>query len=256
MQHDLYHVYTVDQHILMVLRNLRRFTMPEFAHEFPLCSQLMSGLERHWLLYVAALFHDIAKGRGGDHSTLGKVDARRFCRRHGFSKDDADLVVFLVEHHLTMSAVAQKQDVDDPEPALCRQPMTSATWPTRSWSPISAAPARKSGTAGRRSCWRPVPLGAASVPALDTDVAGRPRPPARCACMRCRRGEERFWASLDTTACATTRRSAGRRTCTTGGQQGARGARAWRRRRRPAGHDLHATARLVARIWCYSSAPV
>ncbi len=68
MQHDLYHVYTVDQHILMVLRNLRRFTMPEFAHEFPLCSQLMSGFERRWLLYVAALYHDIAKGRGGDHS--------------------------------------------------------------------------------------------------------------------------------------------------------------------------------------------
>ena len=62
MQHDLYHVYTVDQHILMVLRNLRRFTMPEFAHEFPLCSQLMSGFERRWLLYVAALYHDIAKG--------------------------------------------------------------------------------------------------------------------------------------------------------------------------------------------------
>jgi [protein-PII] uridylyltransferase len=117
MQHDLYHVYTVDQHILMVLRNVRRFTMPEFAHEFPLCSQLMSGFERHWLLYVAALYHDIAKGRGGDHSELGKVDARRFCRRHGFSREDTDLVVFLVEHHLTMSSVAQKQDVDDPEVA-------------------------------------------------------------------------------------------------------------------------------------------
>jgi [protein-PII] uridylyltransferase len=67
MQHDLFHVYTVDQHILMVLRNLRRFTMPEFAHEFPLCTELMSGFERSWLLYVAALYHDIAKGRGGDH---------------------------------------------------------------------------------------------------------------------------------------------------------------------------------------------
>ncbi len=117
MQHDLYHVYTVDQHILMVLRNLRRFTMPEFAHEFPLCSQLMSGFERRWLLYVAALYHDIAKGRGGDHSTLGAVDARRFCRRHGFSKEDTEMVAFLVEHHLTMSSVAQKQDVDDPEVA-------------------------------------------------------------------------------------------------------------------------------------------
>ncbi len=115
MQHDLYHVYTVDQHILMVLRNLRRFTMPEFAHEFPLCSQLMSGFERRWLLYIAALYHDIAKGRGGDHSTLGTADARRFCRRHGLSREDTDLVAFLVEQHLTMSSVAQKQDVDDPE---------------------------------------------------------------------------------------------------------------------------------------------
>ena len=115
MQHDLYHVYTVDQHILMVLRNLRRFTMAEFAHEFPLCSQLMSGFERRWLLYIAALYHDIAKGRGGDHSTLGTADAQRFCRRHGLSREDRELVTFLVEHHLTMSSVAQKQDVDDPE---------------------------------------------------------------------------------------------------------------------------------------------
>ncbi len=114
MQHDLYHAYTVDQHILMVLRNLRRFTMPEFAHEFPLCSQLVSGFERRWLLYVAALFHDIAKGRGGDHSTLGTADARRFCRRHGLSREDTDLIAFLVEHHLTLSSVAQKQDADDP----------------------------------------------------------------------------------------------------------------------------------------------
>jgi [protein-PII] uridylyltransferase len=115
MQHDLFHVYTVDQHILMVLRNLRRFTMPEFAHEFPLCSQLMSGFQQRWLLYVAALFHDIAKGRGGDHSALGAVDAARFCSRHGLAKEDAALVAFLVEHHLTMSSVAQKQDVHDPD---------------------------------------------------------------------------------------------------------------------------------------------
>ncbi len=115
MQHDLFHVYTVDQHILMVVRNLRRFTMPEFAHEFPLCSELMNGFERRWLLYVAALYHDIAKGRGGDHSRLGAKDARSFCRRHGLAKEDADLVVFLVENHLLMSHVAQKQDVYDPE---------------------------------------------------------------------------------------------------------------------------------------------
>ena len=115
MQHDLFHVYTVDQHILMVVRNLRRFTMPELAHEFPLASQLMSGFARRWLLYVAALYHDIAKGRGADHSTLGAIDARRFCRSHGLSRDDTELVVFLVAHHLTLSSVAQKQDTTDPE---------------------------------------------------------------------------------------------------------------------------------------------
>jgi len=114
MQHDLFHVYTVDQHILMVLRNLRRFTMPELAHEYPLCSQLMSGFERNWLLYLAALFHDIAKGRGGDHSLLGAADVRRFGSKHGMAREDTALVVFLVEHHLSMSGVAQKQDVHDP----------------------------------------------------------------------------------------------------------------------------------------------
>jgi [protein-PII] uridylyltransferase len=115
MQHDLFHVYTVDQHILMVVRNLRRFSMAEHAHEYPFCSQLAAGFDRVWLLYVAALFHDIAKGRGGDHSTLGKQDARRFCREHGLSDEDRELVTFLVEHHLTMSSVAQKQDLSDPE---------------------------------------------------------------------------------------------------------------------------------------------
>ena len=115
MQHDLFHVYTVDQHILMVLRNLRRFTMPELGHEFPLCSQLMSGFPRHWLLYIAALYHDVAKGRGGDHSALGAHDARLFCRHHGLAAEDEDLVAFLVTNHLALSMVAQKQDVHDPE---------------------------------------------------------------------------------------------------------------------------------------------
>jgi [protein-PII] uridylyltransferase len=115
MQHDLFHVYTVDQHILMVMRNLRRLTMPEFAHEFPLASELMNGFERRWLLYVAALYHDIAKGRGGDHSELGMRDVRVFARNHGLAKDDRELVEFLVERHLAMSHVAQKQDVYDPE---------------------------------------------------------------------------------------------------------------------------------------------
>ena len=115
MQHDLFHVYTVDQHILMVVRNLRRFALPEFAHEYPFCSRLFAELEKPWLLYVAALFHDIAKGRGGDHSKLGMADARRFCREHGLAEADTALVVWLVEHHLSMSNVAQKQDLADPE---------------------------------------------------------------------------------------------------------------------------------------------
>lgn len=115
MQHDLFHVYTVDEHTLMVLRNLRRFTVPEFSHEFPLCSRLIGAFERPEVLYLAALFHDIAKGRGGDHSRLGKADALRFCRQHGLSHEDTELVGWLVESHLTMSAVAQKQDISDPE---------------------------------------------------------------------------------------------------------------------------------------------
>ena len=114
MQHDLFHVYTVDQHILMVVRNLRRFALAQFAHEYPLCSQLIADFDRPWLLYIAALFHDIAKGRGGDHSKLGMRDAGRFCRQHGLSREDTGLVTFLVEHHLTMSQVAQKQDLADP----------------------------------------------------------------------------------------------------------------------------------------------
>ncbi|OWW22194.1 [protein-PII] uridylyltransferase [Noviherbaspirillum denitrificans] len=115
MQHDLFHVYTVDQHILMVVRNVRRFTMTEHAHEYPFCSQLMANFAQPWLLYIAALFHDIAKGRGGDHSELGMADARKFCKEHALSKDDTELVVFLVQHHLSMSQVAQKQDLSDPD---------------------------------------------------------------------------------------------------------------------------------------------
>ncbi|MFU2488931.1 [protein-PII] uridylyltransferase [Thauera sp. WH-1] len=115
MQHDLFHVYTVDQHILMVLRNMRRFTMGEHAHEYPLMTRLIISFERHWLLYIAALFHDIAKGRGGDHSRLGMADAREFCLQHELAAEDTALVVWLVEHHLTMSRVAQKEDTSDPE---------------------------------------------------------------------------------------------------------------------------------------------
>jgi len=115
MQHDLFHVYTVDQHILMVMRNVRRFFVPEHAHEYPFCSQLAAGWDKPWILYIAALFHDVAKGRGGDHSELGGIEVRRFCRDHGLEPDDAELAEFLVRHHLTMSRVAQKEDLSDPE---------------------------------------------------------------------------------------------------------------------------------------------
>ena len=115
MQHDLFHVYTVDEHILMVLRNVRRFTVPALAHEFPLASRLISSFEKPELLYLAALFHDIAKGRGGDHSELGTVDAWRFCRQHGLDKPDSELVAWLVEMHLVMSRTSQKEDTSDPD---------------------------------------------------------------------------------------------------------------------------------------------
>jgi len=115
MQHDLFHVYTVDEHILMVVRNLRRFRIPRFDHEYPLLSQLMQEFDKPEILYLAALFHDIAKGRGGDHSHLGAKDAARFAREHGLSKGDAELIAWLVEHHLVMSSTAQKQDLTDPE---------------------------------------------------------------------------------------------------------------------------------------------
>jgi len=115
MQHDLFHAYTVDQHILMVLRNVRRFFMAEHAHEYPFCSQLASGWDQPWILYTAALFHDIAKGRGGDHSRLGMAEVRTFCRQHKIAKAEADLIAFLVGEHLTMSHVAQKEDLSDPD---------------------------------------------------------------------------------------------------------------------------------------------
>ncbi len=115
MQHDLFHVYTVDEHILMVVRNMRRFTEPQHGHEYPLCSRLIADFDGKDLLYIAALFHDIGKGRGGDHSRLGAVDAARFCQQHGLSDADTSLVVWLVEQHLLMSATAQKQDISNPE---------------------------------------------------------------------------------------------------------------------------------------------
>jgi [protein-PII] uridylyltransferase len=115
MQHDLFHVYTVDEHTLNVLRNMRRYANPEFTHEFPLCSRLFGDFAQPELLYLAVLFHDIAKGRGGDHSTLGAVDAKRFCLQHGLTKAQAELVAWLVNNHLLMSATAQQKDISDPK---------------------------------------------------------------------------------------------------------------------------------------------
>ena len=114
MQFDLFHVYTVDTHTLFLVRNLRRFTVEKYRREFPLCSEVMEGIGQQELLMIAALFHDIAKGRGGDHSELGGRDAREFCERHDLSHYDSDLVSWLVEHHLLMSSVAQREDISDP----------------------------------------------------------------------------------------------------------------------------------------------
>ncbi len=115
MQYDLFHVYTVDEHTLFVIRNLRRFTVRKYAGEFPLCSDIMQRLPKQELIYLAALFHDIAKGRGGDHSELGAEDALHFCSKIGLSQYDARFVAWLVRHHLTMSTTAQRQDISDPD---------------------------------------------------------------------------------------------------------------------------------------------
>lgn len=115
MQYDLFHTLTVDEHTLYVVRNLRRFAMPEFRDELPFANEIMARVEKKELLYLAGLFHDMAKGRGGDHSELGAADAERFCLDHGLSHADAALVAWLVRKHLLMSLTAQKQDVSDPE---------------------------------------------------------------------------------------------------------------------------------------------
>jgi [protein-PII] uridylyltransferase len=114
MQYDLFHAYTVDAHTLFVVENLRRFSLQRFDKEFPSCSKIMQRLEKPEVAYLAGLFHDIAKGRGGDHSELGAVDAEAFCLEHGMSRYDARLVAWLVKHHLLLSLTAQKKDLNDP----------------------------------------------------------------------------------------------------------------------------------------------
>jgi len=115
MQYDLFHAYTVDEHTLRVIRNLRRFAVPEHRDEFPLCSQLMAAIEEPELLSVAALFHDIAKGRDGDHSELGALEAEEFCREYEFGSVQTGLICWLVRNHLLMSITAQRRDLSDPE---------------------------------------------------------------------------------------------------------------------------------------------
>lgn len=114
MQYDLFHVYTVDQHSLFVVRNLRRFAIPYYQQELPLCSKIMENIPKSELLYLAGLFHDIAKGQGGDHSELGEKEALDFCQAHGLSDNDSRLVAWLVRYHLKMSMTAQRQDTSDP----------------------------------------------------------------------------------------------------------------------------------------------
>ena len=118
MQYDLFHIYTVDEHTLRVIQNLRRLTIPEHADELPHCSSVMERIEQPRLLYLVALFHDIAKGRGGDHSVLGAADIQEFAQSHGFSPQETALMSWTVRHHLDMSMTAQSRDIDDPDVQL------------------------------------------------------------------------------------------------------------------------------------------
>lgn len=115
MQHDLFHIYTVDAHTLKVVQNMCNFLLPSAKEEFPVAATIMTRLPKLELLYIAGLYHDIGKGRGGDHSTLGAVDAEEFCKRHGISPRETRLICWLVEKHLLMSQVSQKQDISDPD---------------------------------------------------------------------------------------------------------------------------------------------
>ena len=115
MQYDLFHVYTVDEHTLIAIRNLRRLTVSAYHNEFPLCSDIISNLSMPHVVYLAALFHDIAKGRGGDHAELGAEDALEFCQLHGMSDYESNLISWLVKNHLLMSMTTQRKDIDDQE---------------------------------------------------------------------------------------------------------------------------------------------
>jgi len=115
MQHDLYHIYTVDAHTMLLLQYVRRMLLGSKEIELPVATQVSQQIPHMELLYIAALYHDIAKGRGGSHSKLGAVDARAFCERHGIDQWGTDLVAWLVENHLYMSMIAQRRDITDPD---------------------------------------------------------------------------------------------------------------------------------------------
>lgn len=115
MQHDLFHIYTVDAHTMRVIRNMVRLTGTEAQSEYPLASRLIHRLPKLDTLYIAGLYHDVAKGRGGDHSELGAIDAEAFCQRHHLSERDTQLISWLVENHLFMSMTAQRKDISDPD---------------------------------------------------------------------------------------------------------------------------------------------
>jgi [protein-PII] uridylyltransferase len=115
MQFDLFHAYTVDAHTMEVIANTRRFMRADYTDRFPVSTRIARRLRDPKLLYIAALFHDIGKGRGGDHSELGAVDAEAFCRDHKLSPSDTALIIWLVKNHLLMSHIAQRRDISDPE---------------------------------------------------------------------------------------------------------------------------------------------
>lgn len=118
MQFDLFHAFTVDAHTLEVVANTRRFMRADYTDKFPVSTRIAQRLRKPSLLYIAALYHDIGKGRGGDHSELGAVDAHGFCQRHGLDARDTELVVWLVKNHLVMSSVSQRKDISDPDEIL------------------------------------------------------------------------------------------------------------------------------------------
>lgn len=115
MQYDLFHIYTVDEHTLFVVKNLRRFSLAKHIDELPFCNDVFLLIPRPEILYIAALFHDIAKGKNGDHSVIGEEIARNFCLQHNLSQHDTKLVTWLVRNHLIMSMTAQRKDISDPD---------------------------------------------------------------------------------------------------------------------------------------------